>query len=544
MNVDNSCISIVDLPDEILLSIFNKLSNFDVLYWLVGVNIKLDNIARDRKFTQSIDLTSISSSEKDDPKTNAILDRFCLDILPRIHNNVKCLTIDGCFLERILHSNKFFNLQTITLINLDVNMASHILNENNPFVINFKQQLSELIIRIDYEDPSVAMLNLLIDIYHRTFALFSNLKYLDLDVNNRYFFFKPLLSGLSPTACISSSITHLCIKLHNIDDCLRLLDGRLNQLHTFIVKLEFIHDPELLRHYPSEITHNASILLNNTKNVEKLKCFSLCACIQTTEFDNLVIPLVHRLSHLEKLTLSLRVSERYSYIDATYLENSLLRQIPYLQTFFFDIATEYVYIDGQVRPSFNDIRHTFIQRGYNVDGYIDSMNSINTIWNRYHVYSFPFHMECIHPISHGFPGGMFMNVANLRIRDMSNSFEHSFFAKISRSFPLLRRLSIQIKIEKKEKSEEVSSIIEFSHLVELKFISAHIDYVEQFLPDMKTRLPSLIKLIIRYEHLATITENFTRNSTRINCAKLKSIEFHDETPMIHSKDFYLYFPLL
>ncbi|CAF0921664.1 unnamed protein product [Adineta steineri] len=456
MNVDNSCISIVDLPDEILLSIFNKLSNFDVLYWLVGVNIKLDNIARDRKFTQSIDLTSISSSEKDDPKTNAILDRFCLDILPRIHNNVKCLTIDGCFLERILHSNKFFNLQTITLINLDVNMASHILN----------------------------------------------------------------------------------------DDCLRLLDGRLNQLHTFIVKLEFIHDPELLRHYPSEITHNASILLNNTKNVEKLKCFSLCACVETTEFDSLVIPIVHRLSHLEKLTLSLRISERYSYIDGTYLENSLLRQIQYLQAFFFDIATEHVNINGQVRPSFNDIRHTFTQRGYNVDGYIDSMNSINKMWNRHHVYSLPFHMEYIHPISHGFPGGMFMNVANLRIRDMSNSFEHNFFAKISHSFPLLRRLSIQIKIEKKEKSEEVSSIIEFSHLVELKFISAHIDYVEQFLPDMKTRLPSLIKLIIRYDHLAIITENFRRNATRINCAKLKSIEFHDETPMVHSKDFYLYFPLL
>lgn len=83
-------------------------------------------------------------------------------------------------------------------------------------------------------------------------------------MNNSYFFSKSLLSGLSSTTCVSSSISHLRIKLHNFDDCLCLLDGRLNQLHTFIVKLEYIHDPSLLRRIPSEIIHNSSILLNNT----------------------------------------------------------------------------------------------------------------------------------------------------------------------------------------------------------------------------------------------------------------------------------------
>ncbi|CAF4704169.1 unnamed protein product [Rotaria sp. Silwood2] len=128
MSVDNSFVSIVDLPNEMLLNIFNKLNNFDVLYSLVGVNKKLDNVACDRTFTQFIGLTTISSSEKDDSKTNATLDRFCLHILPRIHNNVECLTVDACFLERILHSNKYFNLHRITLINLDVNRTSHIFN--------------------------------------------------------------------------------------------------------------------------------------------------------------------------------------------------------------------------------------------------------------------------------------------------------------------------------------------------------------------------------------------------------------------------------
>jgi hypothetical protein len=137
-----------------------------------------------------------------------------------------------------------------------------------------------------------------------------------------------------------------------------------------------------------------------------------------------------------------------------------------------------------------------------------------------------------------------MNVGVLCLRDEYDSFEHSFFAKISHSFPLLRRLIMHNKIEQKGKFEEVSSIIEFSHLVELNCTHVHINYVEQFLSDLNTRLPSLIKLHVRYEHLETITENFRRTATRINCAKLKSIKFYDEITMVHSKDFYLYFPLL
>ena len=149
--------------------------------------------------------------------------------------------------------------------------------EKCPFILNFRYQISELVITIDYEALSVSMFNLLIDIYHRIFVLLSNLKYLDLDVNKSYLFSKSLLSDLSSNTCISSSISHLRIKLHNFDDCLCLLDGRLNQLHTFVVKLEYIHDPSLLRRIPSEITHNSSILLNKTvrKNIIELFYFKL-----------------------------------------------------------------------------------------------------------------------------------------------------------------------------------------------------------------------------------------------------------------------------
>ena len=98
--------------------------------------------------------------------------------------------------------------------------------------------------------------------------------------------------------------------------------------------------------------------------------------------------------------------------------------------------------------------------------------------------------------------------------------------------------------EQNEKHIEKSSIIDFSHLVELDCSSVHIDYMEQFLFDSNTHLPCLNKIYISYQHLVSVTENFTRSTTHINCANLKRIIFNRKMAMVHSKDYYLYFPLL
>ena len=77
MNMNNSIVSILDLSDEILLIIFKKLNNIDALYSFVGVN---NNKKR------AIDW-----------KTSQIRDRIFMHILPRIHENVEYLTVQGCF---------------------------------------------------------------------------------------------------------------------------------------------------------------------------------------------------------------------------------------------------------------------------------------------------------------------------------------------------------------------------------------------------------------------------------------------------------------
>jgi hypothetical protein len=51
----HSIISIVTLCNELLPTILKKLNNSDVLYSLIGVNKKLDKLARDITFTRSID---------------------------------------------------------------------------------------------------------------------------------------------------------------------------------------------------------------------------------------------------------------------------------------------------------------------------------------------------------------------------------------------------------------------------------------------------------------------------------------------------------
>lgn len=73
-------------------------------------------------------------------------------------------------------------------------------------------------------------------------------------------------------------------------------------------------------------------------------------------------------------------------------------------------------------------------------------------------------------------------------------------------------------------------------------MNSHIDYVDQFLNETKTRLPRLTKLKVNYELLTIVTKNFTRDTTRLNCSKVKQLIVREI--LVHSKDFNVYFPQL
>jgi hypothetical protein len=127
-------------------------------------------------------------------------------------------------------------------------------------------------------------------------------------------------------------------------------------------------------------------------------------------------------------------------------------------------------------------------------------------------------------------------------------FEHVYFNWIARAFPLLKYLTID-NLTPQEHKDEIEAInvnqnstIYFPQLVVIILIDAHIDYVDQFLRHTKSHVPCLSSLEINYEKLVNVTNNFTSDLTRINCAQLKRLWIGEE--IVYPKHFYLYFPFL
>jgi hypothetical protein len=121
-----------------------------------------------------------------------------------------------------------------------------IFSEKSLFICTYKHQISHLVITIidAFRNKSVEIA--IGQIYIAIFTWLSNLQYLDLDGIHGNLYNRRLLRGLSPTRCYSSSVAHLRIRIHNFDDCLCLVDGRLSQLHTLIVKLDYVRDSRII----------------------------------------------------------------------------------------------------------------------------------------------------------------------------------------------------------------------------------------------------------------------------------------------------------
>jgi hypothetical protein len=116
---NNSRLNILDLPDEILLNIFNQLNMADVLYSLVDVNQRFNQLVFDPLYIRNLDLTSMTMKSFFDRTfsiDNYILDRICQNILPRIHHQVNELTIEQHSMKRVLHTINYPQLYSLSLI--------------------------------------------------------------------------------------------------------------------------------------------------------------------------------------------------------------------------------------------------------------------------------------------------------------------------------------------------------------------------------------------------------------------------------------------
>ncbi|CAF3133678.1 unnamed protein product [Rotaria sp. Silwood2] len=111
-------IQLNDLPDEILIYIFKKLTKLEVLYSLFGVSKRLNRIVYDSIVTNCLTLPRSVSNDYIYPLSNRILDRFCLHILPEIHDKIKWINLESCSIERILRATNYPNLNALGLYNI------------------------------------------------------------------------------------------------------------------------------------------------------------------------------------------------------------------------------------------------------------------------------------------------------------------------------------------------------------------------------------------------------------------------------------------
>ncbi|CAF3503438.1 unnamed protein product, partial [Rotaria sp. Silwood2] len=106
--MNHSNINLLDLPNEILLIILKKLDNIDILYSLLDIdNQRLDIILQENIFTNTLNFVLTTLTDDISSIVDSILNRFCKNILPRIHYNVKSLILDSTSMEKILLASDY-----------------------------------------------------------------------------------------------------------------------------------------------------------------------------------------------------------------------------------------------------------------------------------------------------------------------------------------------------------------------------------------------------------------------------------------------------
>ncbi|CAF5021413.1 unnamed protein product [Rotaria sp. Silwood1] len=131
-----------DLPDEILIYIFKKLYNVEVLYSLMDVNQRLNRIVHDTIFTRDLYLLEyLPDNKTSSPLSDSILDQFCSKILPEIGHRIKTLYLEQTSMKRILHTTNYPNLNNLSLFHIDIETAMALFDGKRFSLIDFMVEL-------------------------------------------------------------------------------------------------------------------------------------------------------------------------------------------------------------------------------------------------------------------------------------------------------------------------------------------------------------------------------------------------------------------
>ncbi|CAF2481578.1 unnamed protein product [Rotaria sp. Silwood2] len=522
--MEHSSIQLDDLPDEIILIILKKLHNCDVLYSLIGVNKRLDTIANDLIFTSN--LTLISRIKKrfetigNDPFftrnltliksfdglscqfTDVILDRFCLEILPKINDKIERLNVESSSMERILCLTNYPNLRALGLYDVQPEPVNYLFSDESYLIRYYRNQILSLSIimkRGALQTSIFGVKNININIFSKICSMFNNLEYFNFSSSSNY----EQLTFCSIPSIRFSNLLELHVVLKTLIDCLCLLDGNFNKLNRLYVTI----CPRALFEWP---------LVNNKNKLPNLKCFSLIHEDESLKCNEIFVPLLQRMSNLEELSLYFFIPYG-PIIDGDYLKENILNHMTKLNKFTFNIRST-LRLNNQVNLLINqDIQSTFENfKNNEIISYIDYFSKSNLF--NYHIYSYPYRWTCYDGITNSFPGGLFQCVRQISLYD-EHPFEHEFFLRIVQSFPFIEKLRLNNR-EPQQNPNLQSLIIKYPHLTELDLVKTHENYVEQFLNNSKTCLLKNVYLRVNYGCLQKATDDFRKDTTRINSSKI------------------------
>ncbi|CAF3937090.1 unnamed protein product [Rotaria magnacalcarata] len=218
-----SCVELNDLPDEILLIIFKKLDDLEILYSFQGVNERFNKIIYDPIFTSRLNFLKWSPDKFVNKfSSHMIIEQFCSKILPTIRTKITWLDLESESMKNILDAADYPNLYALGLYNIEEETAKCLFTDERLSASILKNQITTLIIAID---PNRKKWSTMENICNQIFTVFINLTHLifcdaSYEHNARLAFKNP-----SPTFS-SSSLSVLKIKVQTVDVCLRILDGR------------------------------------------------------------------------------------------------------------------------------------------------------------------------------------------------------------------------------------------------------------------------------------------------------------------------------
>jgi hypothetical protein len=251
--------------------------------------------------------------------------------------------------------------------------------------------------------------------------------------------------------------------------------------------------------------------------------------------------------NLEELDLNLKVDCSKGLVDANDLKETIINYMARLNKFTFNIRSFNRFstqINLLSNETIQDIFKNFPDN--QIISWLDYFLEKN--FSYCHIYSYPYRLNYYDNITNNFPGGLFKFVVQISLYD-ERPFEHEVFLRIAQSFPFIKELTVVNRKPQKNKlhnDNDGFSLIQYPHLTTLSLVQAHDDYIEQFLVDIKMSLPNNVRLFVKHESLESVTDNFKRDATRVNCAKINYMctilryEYGNFQFPEHFKDYFLH----